>query len=601
MSMDKIRILLVEDDKDDYVITRDLLSEVEGSDYFLEWVTTYESAIEMIKSNNYDVYLFDYRLGERTGLELLRETAASGNKVPVILLTGQGDKEVDMEAMNAGASDYLVKGNIDSQILERSIRYAIEHRKAKDQILHMAYYDSLTDLPNRVSFKDMVNKAINIDDYAGTLSAIMFLDLDNFKRINDTFGHTAGDALLKEVAERLTSCLRKEDCVARNVKDEQSDAVARIGGDEFTILLTVDEIQDIAKVAQRILDTLSDPFDIESTDLFVTASIGIAIHPIDGEDVESLLKNADAAMYHAKSKDKNNYKFYKKTMNEAALRRLTIENNLRRAVEDNNFSLYYQPKMEISTGRIIGMEALIRWSHPEMGEITPTEFIPLAEETGLILQVGEWVLRTACLQSKAWQQAGIAPLRVSVNMSGKQLRHQNVIGTVAAIMDDTGIDPDSLELEITESVVMESVDYTLDILDELKKLGVRLAMDDFGTGYSSFSYLKRIPMDVIKIDRSFIQDITIDPHDRTIISAIIVMAHSLEMEVVAEGVETEKQLSFLCTKKCDEMQGFLLSRPMPPDEATEFLMKESRGEGLCKMLCRASAVNAEKIVEPIKK
>ncbi|MBI4681670.1 MAG: EAL domain-containing protein [Nitrospirae bacterium] len=575
-----LNILLVEDDEDDFILTRDLLYEVEGVSYDIEWASTYETALEAIKRKCHDIYLFDYRLGERTGLELLRTALDSGSKVPVILMTGQGDKEIDMEAMSAGASDYLVKGHIDAQLLERSIRYAVERKKANDQISHMAYYDSLTNLHNRISFKESLKQTITINKGCDKITALLFLDLDNFKRINDTFGHTVGDDLLKEVADRLKKCVRKSDCIARNVFNETNHTIARLGGDEFTIVLSAGHIHDAANAAQRILDALSSPFELEGDKMFITASIGIAVHPLDGEDVETLIKNADAAMYHAKELDKNNYQFYKKSLNETSLRRLTVENSLRKAVENCNFTLLYQPKMEISTGKIVGMEALIRWEDPEEGMISPTEFIPLAEEMGLINPIGEWVLRTACAQNMSWQKAGLTPIRVSINMSGRQFKQKNLITMVSDILNDTGLDPRYLELEITESIVMENVNTTIATLNDLKKMGLRLSMDDFGTGYSSFSYLKRIPLDIIKIDQTFIKDIHSDPQDRTIINAIIVMAHSLGMEVIAEGVETERQLSFLVASKCREIQGFLLSSPLTSAEATECLEKEALGDGI---------------------
>lgn len=576
----RFKILLVEDDEDDFVLTRDLLTEVEGVSYDIEWSPSYASAIDAIKRKCHDLYLFDYRLGEKTGLDLLHIVLDSGSKVPVILMTGQGDKEIDLKAMNAGASDYLVKGSIDAQLLERSIRYAVERKKANDQISHMAFYDSLTNLHNRISFKDRLKQIISNNKYCDKITALLFIDLDNFKRINDTFGHTMGDVLLKEAADRLQRCVRKGDCIVHNPLNEPDNTVARLGGDEFTILLSVKHIEDAARAAQRILEALSLPFQLEKDRVFITASIGIAMQPHDGDDAETLIKNADAAMYHAKALDKNNYQFYKKSLNESALKRLTMENNLRKAVENNNFTLFYQPKMEILTGKIVGMEALIRWESPDARTISPAEFVPLAEETGLIIPIGEWVLRTACSQNMAWQKAGLAPIRVSINMSGRQFKQKNLVTRISDILKDTGLDPRHLELEITESIVMENVNTTIATLDELKKMGLRLSMDDFGTGYSSFSYLKRMPLDIIKIDRSFIKDIQSAPRDRTIITAIIVMAQSLGLEVIAEGVENERQLSFLAASKCKEIQGFLLSGPLTSSGATECLEKEAAGEGI---------------------
>jgi len=368
MEKERIRILLVEDDEDDYVITRDLLSDIDSVRYDLKWVMTYDAALEEMGRNQYDVFLFDYRLGERTGLDLLREVTHNGCNIPAVLLTGQGGKEIDLEAMKAGAMDYLVKGKTDSTLLERTIRYAIERKRAEEQIKQLAYYDHLTNLPNRVLFQEQLKQAIANYSRTQKAVAIMFLDLDNFKRINDTLGHNAGDQLLKGVASRLNGCLRKSDALTRpNI----SNTVGRQGGDEFTILLPeITDCQAAVKVAQRILTVLSQPYILEGHEVVVTTSIGIALYPHDGEDINMLLMNADAAMYHAKNKGKNNFQFYSRSMNAAALERLNLEIDLRNALERGEFVLYYQPRMEIRTGKIIGMEALIHWQHPDKGTIS---------------------------------------------------------------------------------------------------------------------------------------------------------------------------------------------------------------------------------------
>ncbi|OGW19656.1 MAG: hypothetical protein A2072_01960 [Nitrospirae bacterium GWC1_57_7] len=587
MDDQRLRVLLVDDDEDDYIITRDLLAEVKGRQVAMDWVSTFDEAIAAIGRNSHDVYLLDYRLGARSGLELMRESLASGCKAPMILLTGQGDHDVDMEAMKAGAADYLVKSEINAYLLERSIRYAIEKKRAEAQILHMAYYDSLTSLPNRLLFQDRLNQAIIHAERYERMSAMMFLDLDNFKRINDTFGHRVGDLLLKAVADRLKECVRDSDSVARQHTDILNITVARQGGDEFTVLLSeVREPEDAAKVAQRFLDRLSQPFLLDGHEVFITVSIGIAIYEVDGKDLESLLKNADAAMYHAKEQGKNNYQFYKHSMNATSLEKLEFENDLRRALERKEFLLYYQPQIDVRTGGIVGMEALIRWQHPGRGMVSPAEFIPMAEETGLIIPIGAWVLQTACAQNKAWQAAGLTPIPVSVNLSNRQFRQRDLMQAITAAVETSGLEPRHLVLEITESAIMHEPAVSSAMLHQLTAQGLRLAMDDFGTGYSSLGNLKRLPIYAIKIDRSFVMDITTDPDDAAITKAIIAMGRNLNLTVIAEGVETEQQLAFLYEQGCHTIQGYLISPPLPAHEASDILAREKEGAGIGLDICR---------------
>jgi EAL domain-containing protein (putative c-di-GMP-specific phosphodiesterase class I) len=366
--------------------------------------------------------------------------------------------------------------------------------------------------------------------------------------------------------------VRKSDVIARFSNEHIINTVARLGSDEFIILLTeIEDAQDAAKVAQRILEVFSHPFILDYHEVFITASIGITVYPYDGEDVDTLLKNAGTAMYHAKDQGRNNYQFYNQAMNTTSLEKLALENNLRRALDRQQFLVYYQPQLDIRTGAIIGMEALIRWQHPERGLVQPAAFISLAEETGLIVPIGEWVLRTACVQNKAWQVAGFPPFRVTVNLSSSQFRQKTLIRTIGQALDDAGMDPRYLELELTESNIMKDAETTITMLHELKSMGLRLSIDDFGTGYSSLSYLKRFPFDTVKVDRSFVKNVTTDPDNAAITTAIIAMAHSLNLEVIAEGVETKQELAFLSKQQCDGMQGYLFSPPVPPAQATQFL------------------------------
>lgn len=585
MKDDVIRVLLVEDDEDDYVMTRDLIGEIAGARYEIEWARTCDEAVQAIERNAHDVYLLDYRLGGGTGLDLLRQISQGECLAPVILMTGQGDKETDMEAMQAGASDYLVKGTFDANLLERSMRYSMARKKAEQQVRFMAYYDNLTRLPNRSFFQEKLKQAVEYAKrYDGRLG-VMFLDLDNFKRINDTLGHSVGDLLLREVAGRLLGCVRKSDAVGRIAGREQTSTVARLGGDEFTVLLSeIAHPEDASRIAERILAALSQPCILDGQEVFVSASIGITICPNDGTDVETLLRNADTAMYHAKAKGKNNYQYYSTSLNAKARERLALENKLHKALEREEFLLYYQPQIDFRTGRIFGMEALLRWNAPDQGMVAPGTFISTAEESGLIVRIGEWVLRAGCRQNKLWQEAGLPAVRLAVHLSSRQLRKENLVRQVFGALDDSGLEPQHLELEITESVMMEDPGGAMEALTELKNRGVRIALDDFGTGYSSLGMLKRFSLDGIKIDRSFVSGVVTRSDDRAIVEAVIAMARSLGLAVVADGVETREQMEFLTARGCHLVQGFLFSPPVPAEQASTLLREDWRGRAAWRAL-----------------
>ncbi len=455
-----------------------------------------------------------------------------------------------------------------------SFRDITEKKKVEKQITSMAYFDVLTDLPNRYLLKDRLSQAILYAEKYKKQIAILYLDLDNFKRINDTFGHSIGDQLLQAVSSRLEKHIRKIDTLSRSTDDEFETTIARLGGDEFTILLReVKEIQDASKVAQRIIDLFSEPFSVGNREMFMSTSIGISLYPDDGEDTDTLLKNADTAMYYAKETGKNNFQFFTESMNRAVYERFILESNLRKAQDRKEFALYYQPQFDISTKRIIGVEALVRWMHPEKGILLPDTFIPIAEETGIILPLGEWILKTACEQAKAWQLAGYSPIYITVNISSVQFKQKNFVESIAQALLDSGLQPEYLEIELTESILMEPTEITFKKLNELKATGVKLAIDDFGTAYSSLGYLKRLPIDTLKIDRSFVRDIVIDPDDRAIIKAMIVLARNLNLKIIAEGVETSEQLIYLQEQGGDGVQGFLLSHPLPSDSITHILQQ----------------------------
>jgi diguanylate cyclase (GGDEF)-like protein/PAS domain S-box-containing protein len=438
-----------------------------------------------------------------------------------------------------------------------------QRKRDEETIRHLAYDDALTGLPNRTLFNDRLTLALAQAHRNQGKLAVMLMDLDRFKIINDTLGHAVGDQLLRGVARRLINSLR------------EGDTVARLGDDEFAFLLPgMDQVEDVAKTAQKIIEILKSAFYFEGHELHVTPSIGIALYPNDGEDAQTLLKNANTALHRAKEQGRNTYQLYTPAMNATALERLALESRLYRALEREEFVIYYQPQINIHTGGVVGVEALVRWRHPKLGLILPGKFIPLAEETGFIIPLGEWVLLTACAQNKAWQDAGLPPLRMAVNLSISHFKREDLTKMLAQVLEKTGLHPNYLELELTESIGMENVERAITKLQELKALGVKLSIDDFGTGYSSLSYLKRFPIDTLKIDQSFVQHIPTNPNDAAITTAIIAMAHSLNLKVIAEGVETEEQLTFLRPYRCDEMQGFLFSKPMPAEEFIQFFREK---------------------------
>jgi diguanylate cyclase (GGDEF)-like protein/PAS domain S-box-containing protein len=439
-------------------------------------------------------------------------------------------------------------------------------KEAEQKIRHLAYYDTLTGLPNRGTFLDRLNRALALAHRENRRVALLFLDLDNFKDVNDTQGHDFGDKLLSEAARRLAGCMR------------ESDTLARLGGDEFVVVLTsVNNQESAASAAQRILSVFSRPFSLEGRQIHSSASIGIALYPDDGVDADSLYKAADTAMYHAKAEGKANFRFFSNDMNQQIMRRVALENSLRLGLENREFFLHYQPLWNLQTAGMVGAEVLLRWKSADFGLMPPSEFISLAENSGLILGMGEWVLRTACTQARMWELAGHRGMKVAVNISGLQFRQPDFLETIGRIIKETDAAPTSLEFEFTESVIMEHADRAINTLRALKKMGLQLSIDDFGTGYSSLSYLKHFPIDRIKIDRSFVADVATNQDDAAIVKAIISLAHSLNLKVVAEGVESSDQLSFLAATNCNEAQGFYLGVPMQAEELSARLRDVRQG------------------------
>lgn len=454
-----------------------------------------------------------------------------------------------------------------AQSLGTHLYMAAMQRRVEAMIRHQASHDPLTGLPNRLLFNERLSLALASAHQNGEMLAVIFLDLDRFKNVNDTLGHPVGDLLLQSVSRRLTNCLRV------------GDSMARWGGDEFTVLLyNINTPEEATKICQLIIQSLSSPFDFEGLELYIKASLGIALAPYDGEDAETLLKNADAAMYKAKQKGRNNYQFYTQAIGSKVSEDLNLENHLYKALKKSEFVLHYQPQINLKTGKIVGMEALIRWEHPERGLIPPDRFIPLAEETGLICQIDEWVMRTACLQNRAWQLLGLPPMRIAVNLSARQFLQPHTVQIIAEILSETKLNPKYLEIEITESIAMTDVSFTVSVLQQLQDMGIQISLDDFGTGYSSLWSLQNFPLNNLKIDKSFVADLVTGSSGATIVKLAIALGQGLNLQVIAEGVETAEQLAFLRSHQCDMGQGYFFSKPIPAAAITQLCLENQSGK-----------------------
>ena len=458
-----------------------------------------------------------------------------------------------------------------------------QSKQSLEHLNHLAYHDAVTGLPNQVLFKDRLKQAIALSRRNERMQGILLLNLDRFKTINDSLGYTAGDRVLKSVAERLTSCVR------------ESDTVARFGADEFAILLAqITRPQDAANSARALKEVLDQPFIFDDQELFVSTSIGISLYPYDGQDTPSLLKTAAMALNKAKEQGGNNYQFYTSGRTTNALKQLVLESNMRPALERGEFHVAYQPQVEIKDFRLVGMEALARWHHPLLGLLQPSEFIPIAEDSGLIIAIGDWLMRVACHQTRAWQNQGLTPMRLAVNLSARQFQQQAFIPSLLEILKETKLEPTWLEVELTEGSIMKEPEEAIEKLRELRMMGIKVAIDDFGTGYSSLSYLKRFPIDTLKIDKSFVKDVCTDPDDAAIVRAIVTLGHALDLQVVAEGVETQEQLDYLIMLGCDVLQGYLLSKPLTNSDFEELLIAQSR------VLVESASSNRTRITNPLR-
>jgi diguanylate cyclase (GGDEF)-like protein len=576
----KSNVLIIDDDEQ----IRDLLVAILGNSCSCSSVASTEEALRRLSEEPFDLVISDIDVEGMSGMELIPKLHSISPGTVVVIIGGKQDIETAIDAMRVGAFDYITKP-LDLRHVDAAVQRALNHRsliREKEQyraqleqlleertaeVDFLAYYDTITQLPNRALFEDRLAQAIAMAKSSGQMLGVLFISLDQFKKVNDTLGHGPGDILLREFAERLKSCVA------------QTDTIARFGSDEFALLRTqIEDADDVIETIGSLSQVLKFAFELDGQELFATASVGISLFPFDGDDGQTLLKNAGAALYKAKRSGGANYQFYTADIHDRASRRLSLETTLRRALQNQEFLLHYQPKVSVDSLEITGVEALVRWHHPQLGLISPAEFIPLAEDTGLIIPIGQWVLKEACLQNKRWQNQGFARMRMAVNISARQLQDQAFADTVIRALRETDLEPEYLELELTESSIMQNVELAANVLSRLKAMGIYCSIDDFGTGFSSLASLKRLPINALKIDKSFVSEAPSEPDDAALVLAIITLAHNLRLKVIAEGVETEEQLRLLHLLRCDEIQGGLFSKPLPADALESLLDSHSEGQ-----------------------
>ncbi|BFM16387.1 hypothetical protein R50073_25700 [Maricurvus nonylphenolicus] len=562
---------------DDEPIMMDLVQtflESEGYKHFVNLEDSTQAVSEVLQQRP-DVLLLDLNMPEVNGFEILAELQQDDklNHIPVIVLTSSSDSDSKLKALELGATDFLAKP-VDPSELALRLRNTLTVKAYQDQL---AYYDALTGLPNRKLFLDRLEWSLSRQQREGGSAAIIDISLDGFKKINQSLGIKSGDILLKCVADRLMEHIRQSDVVSKIPEQDLYRSLSRLAGDEFSILLTdIDRPDQVETIIRRLVNLFQTPFNIANEEVLISASVGVAIYPDDGDTSDSLVKRAGVASAHVKQNGGNGYHFFSKELEARSKQRLSLEMDLRQAIEHQEFALHYQPKVWTATQQIMGMEALLRWQHPKKGMISPAEFIPLAEELGLLPSIGRWVIIEGCRQLARWQQQGLPPLKLSINVSPQQLKDKSIITLLGKAIEKFSLSPSQLVIEITESLAMEDSTANVELLHAIKALGVDLSIDDFGTGYSSLSYLKHLPFDELKIDRSFLINIPNDRDEVAIVKAIIAMAQSLDLRVVAEGVEEAPQLEFLNKLQCEVIQGFYFSKPLPSKAFAEFVLSHKQ-------------------------
>jgi diguanylate cyclase (GGDEF)-like protein len=558
------RILLLGGDLAEYCQLGEMLSSAQESRYQLLWCEQLESGLSEVVSGNYDVILLDCQLRPDIALTLLQTAIDHGCKLPIIAITDTIQSPVARRAIDTGALDFLAIENLDSYILSRCMAYAVDKREVDKKIAELGLYDPLTGIPNRLLFFQSMAESIEEAKAEQRTLALLLINLDGFKRVNESYGTEAGDQMVATMAQRLSSCVRK------------SDNVARVGGDEFTLVLDDCSGQDdVTLVAKKVIDVMSVPFTVDGQPLVISCSIGIAIYPEAGNNVDGLLKRANMALTEAKTQRGSQYKFYSEDTSAEAIFRINMEADMRRAIRNNEFEMYYQPRVNLESGDTVGMEALIRWRHPQRGLVPPDEFIPIAEESGLIMPIGYWVIQQACIDIASLDAGGKVGLDVAVNLSFKQLQDSMFVDTATRIIKQSGIDAHRLEFELTETAIMSNYQQTYEGMMALSKLGISFSLDDFGTGFSSFAHIQRLPISALKVDRSFIRNVVNDDDDAIIVKAIINLARSLGLQIIAEGVETLEQVQFLWQNNCDQVQGYYFSPAVPKDEFSRMLERRS--------------------------
>lgn len=582
VDMDKsdIKVLLVEGSQTDARLVQDMLRESKSDEFVLTHVQSLAEALQQVVNGRYDVALLDLALPDANGLCSVTHLQSARPELPIVVLTGVNDQNIALQAVQTGAQDYLLKGQGDGHLLSRALWYAIERKERQAKLLFLAQYDQLTELPNRILFKDRLEGALKRAERTGAAVALMFIDLDRFKFINDTLGHEYGDQLLKAAGGRIRAAVRAQ------------DTVARIGGDEFTVILEgITRPEDAAPVAEKVLALMGTPFKLGQHQVTVTTSIGIAVYPANASDPQELIHAADNAMYRVKARGRNSFQFFTAAMNSSVTGRGSLATSLRYALARNEFEIHYQPQVDLRSGDVVSLEALVRWRHPTMGLIPPARFLNLQEENGQIVAMGQWLLRSVCAQLMDWQKQGTGPLRVAVNLSARELKNPGLTTMLADILRYSGLSPYSLELEIAENVLREGDAAAVSTLFALKQIGLRLAVDDFGSSASSLRCLRRLHVDTLKIDRTLIGEVNDgDEEEMAVVDAIIAVGHHMDSQVVAKSVETTNQLAMLYAHGCDGAQGFLFSEALPADSVTLLRAEQSRW-GYAQHLRRESSLS----------